>query len=66
MADESSGDGERPVAAGNEARGSPVSIPRLARDRQTEDLLERLDELTDEEVESLFGKEMADREAVYE
>ena len=33
-----------------------VSIPRLARDEQADDLLSRLDELDDDEVESLLGR----------
>ncbi len=40
--------------------GGDVSIPRLARDRQAEDLLARLDELSDEEVESLLGEAAGD------
>ena len=42
--------------------GGGVSIPRLARDRQADDLLARLDELGDDEVESLLGKAIAEGE----
>ena len=42
------------------------SIPRLARDRQAEDLLARLDELSDEEVELLLGQAAGDGEADHE
>ena len=46
--------------------GGDVSIPRLARDQQAEDLLARLDELSDEEVESLLGEAAGDGEADHE
>ena len=46
--------------------GGDVSIPRLARDQQAEDLLARLDELSDDEVELLLGQAADDGEADHE
>lgn len=45
------------------AGDSAVSIPRLERDQQAEDLLARLDDLPDDEVEALLGKAISDGEA---
>lgn len=41
---------------------SAVAIPRLTRDQEAEDLLARVDDLNDEEVEMLLGQEMIDDE----
>ncbi len=54
--------GPTPDAAQDGSPGGEVSIPRLARDQQADDLLARLDELSDEEVESLLGQATDDRE----
>ncbi len=46
--------------------GTPGAIPRVARDEQADDLLARLDELDDDEVEALLGKTMTDDEVNHE
>ena len=52
------------VADGDGHAAAQLSaIPRLARQQQAEDLLARLDELSDEEVESLLGEAAAESEA---
>jgi acyl carrier protein len=51
-----------PEAGKNGSAGSDLSIQHLARDQQADDLLARLDELSDEEVESLLCKAMDDEE----
>lgn len=61
-------DGSTDLAAGRAAvrGGDAVSIPRLDRDGQADELLARLDELADDEVESLLGRAIADGEDPYE
>ncbi len=60
-------DGEPGEASPKIARdGGDVSIPRLARDQEAEDLLGRLDELSDDEVELLLGQAAGDGEADHE
>jgi acyl carrier protein len=58
--------GQEPAAGGNGVAGGLVSIPRLARDQQADELLARLDDLADDEVELLLGKTMTESEVDYE
>ncbi|MEX2286659.1 MAG: phosphopantetheine-binding protein, partial [Planctomycetaceae bacterium] len=53
-------------STGAAAADAVVSIPRLPRDEEVDELLERLDELPDDEVESLLGEAIADGEVSYE
>ncbi len=46
----------KPAATESLAAGGAAAIPRVARDQQAEDLLARLDDLNDDEVESLLGQ----------
>ncbi len=59
------GDG-KPSAAGPIDVKGPAAIPRMARDEQADDLLARLDDLDDDEVESLLGEAMTDSEVDHE
>jgi acyl transferase domain-containing protein len=52
-----------PVTTNDRNMNGAGSIPRLARAQEVEELLARLDELADDEVEILLGKAIADGEA---
>jgi acyl carrier protein len=54
---------QRRYGNGQAARGGDGAIPRLARQERAEDLLARLDDLGDDEIESLLGKEMTEGES---
>jgi len=54
------------VPAGLVSLTASASIPRLARNHDAAELLARLDDLPDDEVEALLGKAMADGEARYD
>jgi acyl transferase domain-containing protein len=58
------GDG-KPAAESIDVNGA-AAIPRVARDEQADDLLSRLDDLDDDEVEALLGKAMTDGEVNHE
>jgi acyl transferase domain-containing protein len=57
---------EEQVGDGEPSAAAVPSIPRLARAEQTEQLLARLDELTDEEVESLLSQSAAESEVSHD
>ena len=57
---------EEQVGDGKPPADAVPSIPRLARAQQTEQLLARLDELTDEEVESLLSQSAAESEVSHD
>jgi acyl carrier protein len=59
------GDG-KPSAAGPIDGNAAGAIPRVVRDEHADDLLARLDDLDDDEVESLLGEAMTDGEVNHE